>query len=306
MPPDEKPMRVVVGVDFSEPSMAAARWSARWLSDEAELVLVHALVVPEMDLFLANQFPLPPSILENARIGAERRLKELSASMAYPRTWSQIREGRPSEVIAQVAREFEASLVVVGKHGEGGRARGYPGRTADDLVRSSPVPVLLANQPTHSNPKRILVALTFSSVTPFIIEWTAKLAERFGSEVHAIHVVGSAVLSHVLSMAAVTQGKAPMSKPEIDRVFAEERDQWTCRLVDAGVSADRVTSEVVFGEVSEALLAAAKDRDAEMIVMGSHAGPIRRVLLGSAASAVVRNADVSVLVVLEPESTPAK
>jgi hypothetical protein len=35
--------------------------------------------------------------------------------------------------------------------------------------------------------------------------------------------------------------------------------------------------------------------------MRSHAGPLRRLLLGSAAAAVLREADLPVLVVVEPE-----
>jgi nucleotide-binding universal stress UspA family protein len=302
MTEQEKPLRVVVGIDFSDQSAAVARWTARWLPEDAELILAHALVVPELDRFLANQYPLPPSFLENAKLGADRRLKELSASVGYPRTWVEIREGRPSQVMAQVAAEFGADLVVVGKHGEGGSKRGYPGRTAEDLVRSSTVPVLVTGDDDPANPKRIAVALTFSSVTDHVVKWVARFASAFNADVMAIHVVGSAVLSHVLSMASVTQGKATMSEPEIEKVFSPERDQWTEKLVAVGIPAERVSSIVVFGDVADALLSAADEGHADMIIMGSHAGPVRRALLGSAASGVLRHAMLPVLVVREPES----
>ena len=42
---------------------------------------------------------------------------------------------------------------------------------------------------------------------------------------------------------------------------------------------------------------------ADMLVMGSHAGPSRRLLLGSAASAVLREAGIPVLIVVEPEES---
>jgi nucleotide-binding universal stress UspA family protein len=299
------PMRVVVGVDFSEPSTEAARWTARWLPEGSELILAHVLVLPEMDMLLRDRFPVSPSVLENARLGADRRLKELSASIGHPRTWVEIREGRPADAIAELAKEFKASLIVVGAHGEGGHARGYPGRTADNLVRSSRIPVLLATQAGKGIPKRILVALTFSSITPYVLEWTAKLAQRFDARVHGIHVIASAVLSHVLSMAAVTHGKAEMTEEEVGAVFADEKNQWSEQLVAAGIPIDRITTEVVFGEVSGAILGAVDSIEGAMVVMGTHAGPVRRALLGSAASSVLRGAKVPVLVVPEPESTPA-
>jgi nucleotide-binding universal stress UspA family protein len=298
-------MRAVVGMDFSEPAIEAARWTARWLPEGSELILAHVLVLPEMDMFLRDRFPVSPSVLENARLGADRRLKELSASIGHPRTWVEIREGRPADGIAAVAKEFKASLIVVGAHGEGGHARGYPGRTADSLVRSSSVPVLLATHPGTAMPKRILVALTFSSITPYVLEWTAKLARRFDADVHGIHVIASAVLSHVLSMSAVTQGKTAMTEEEVDAVFSDEKNEWSEQLVAAGIPIDRITTEVVFGEASEAILAAVSSMEGAMVVMGTHAGPVRRALLGSAASSVLRGAKVPVLVVPEPDSAPA-
>jgi nucleotide-binding universal stress UspA family protein len=75
----------------------------------------------------------------------------------------------------------------------------------------------------------------------------------------------------------------------------------TSALVAAGVPAGQITAEVVFGEVSNAILNSALQHRADMIVMGSHAGPVRRLLLGSAASAVLRGAEIPVLVAQEPE-----
>ena len=39
--------RIVVGIDFSDASLAVARWVAKTLAPDAELLLVH--VVPEPD-----------------------------------------------------------------------------------------------------------------------------------------------------------------------------------------------------------------------------------------------------------------
>jgi len=297
--------RVVVGIDFSQTSIAAARWVARWLAKDGEVVLVHALVVPEVHGFLAVRYPVPESLLVNARDGANRRLRELSSSLGCDHVLLEIKEGRPRDVLAQVARDHDAQLIVVGRHGDGGPMRGYPGRTADGLVRSSPVPVLLAAGMMEEAPRRLIVPLTFSSITPYVVEWVKRLSDRFDPEIVVVHVIGPAVLSHVLSMSAVAQGKASMTKPEINRVFGDERDHWTTTLVSAGVSAARIRSEVVFGEVPQEVRDAVSRHSADMIVMGSHAGAIRRALLGSAAGAVLRDAEVPVLVVVEPEESGA-
>lgn len=297
--------RAIAGIDFSSESIDAARWASRWLPNDGELVLVHALVVPEIRGYLMDHFPLPEFFSVNARADAEQHLRDLIPTLGFDKILVDVREGRPQDVLTEAARDHDADLVVVGKHGEGGSNRGYPGRTADALLRGSPAPVLLAVGMREEKPKRVVVPLTFSSITPHVVNWVRLISDRFDPGIVVVHVIGTAVLSHVLSMSAVAQGNQAMSKDEIDRVFASERDEWTKTLVDAGIPATRITSEVVFGEVAEEVRAAVARHGADMVVMGSHAGAIRRALLGSAASAVLRDAEIPVLVVVEPEENLA-
>ena len=294
------PRCVVAGVDFSPGSLAAARWAALWLVGNDELVLVHSLVVPEYYGLLAGKYPLPQSILDNARAGAERRLREFAEGLPVSRVSIDVREGRPADSIAAVARDHQADLIVVGKHGERGENAGYTGRTADSLVRSSPAAVLMADGMPGSAPKRIVVPLTYSSITPLLIERVRDIQWRSGADIIAVHVIGSAVLSHVLSMSNVTTGDPP-DADGIEQIFAEERDHWKDELAAAGIPRARIASKVVFGEVSDAVIAEINEHRADMIIMGSHAGPVRRLLLGSAATAVLRQAEVPVLVVVEPD-----
>jgi len=297
-----RPGRVVIGVDFSASSISAARWASGWLDSDAELILVHALVVPDVSAALASRLPLPTSLIANARAGAERRLRDLSSTLGPHQVSIEAREGRPAEVIAGVARDYDADLIIVGKHGEAGIRRGYTGRTTDHLVRTSSTPVVVAEGIVEGAPRRIVVPVTYSSVTPYIVEWTKRLYDLSQGEFFLVHVIGSAVLGHVLTTAAIKSGK-DLSPEEIDEVFAEDRERWKKELVKAGIPETRVSAEVVFGEVSEAVLAAAARHHADMLVMGSHAGPSRRLLLGSAASAVLREAGIPVLIVVEPEES---
>lgn len=297
-----RPGRIVIGVDFSASSTSAAQWASGWMESDAELILVHALVVPEVSALLAVRLPLPTSLIANARTGAERRLRDLAATLRPHAVSIEAREGRPADVIAAVARDYDADLIVVGKHGEAGVQRGYTGRTTDHLVRTSHAPVLVAEGMLNGAPRRILVPVTYSSITHYIVNWTKRLYDLSRADICLVHVVGSAVLGHVLTTSAIKSGK-DLSPEEIDQVFAEDRERWKKELVKAGIPATQVSAEVVFGEVSEAVLNAAARHHADMVVMGSHAGPSRRLLLGSAASAVLREAGVPVLIVVEPEES---
>ncbi len=291
---------VLVGIDFSESSAAVAQWVRRYFAPGLELVFVHSLVTPEWPVFLSRTLSLPESFMDNARAGADQRLREMALAAPDSRISTRVALGRPAEALADVARELHAELIAVGKHGERGRVRGYTGSTTDRLARISPVPVLTVGGQFSRVPKRILVALTFSSITPLVVEWTRTLSDRFGANVFGIHVIGSAVLGHVLSMSEVTQGKS-LTQPEIDRVFSDESDGWRKQLLDAGIPSERVRTEIAFGDVAQEVLATAGREGADLIVMGSHASTVRRALLGSAASAVLREAEVPVLVVVAPD-----
>ena len=70
-----------------------------------------------------------------------------------------MREGRPSERIAEMARETNADLVVVGEHGHRRGLRDVLGNTAEQLVHTSPVPVLLARGQAEGAPQRVLVPI---------------------------------------------------------------------------------------------------------------------------------------------------
>jgi nucleotide-binding universal stress UspA family protein len=72
---------IVVGVDFSEPSLTAARWTARHLAGDASLVLAHAVCVPEPPRFLRELHPPVQPLIDDARRGAEARLAELAGEL---------------------------------------------------------------------------------------------------------------------------------------------------------------------------------------------------------------------------------
>jgi nucleotide-binding universal stress UspA family protein len=290
---------VVAAIDFSSASIDAARWAAKWLLTNRDLVLAHALVVPQGRGFLGGTNTVADSLLSNARVGAQRRLSRVRRLLNVPAARIEIGEGKPAAVIADIARRENADLIVTGKHGEGGPLRGYTGRTADSLIRSAPVPIFVVNGDSASAPKKLIVALTYSSVTSHVVEWTRRIHQASGARVVIVHVVGSATLSHVLSMSAIQSGEPP-SEEQISEIFSDDRNRWTKLLVDAGIPEDSIESEVIFGEVSRAIIGAQASRRADMIIMGSHAGPVRRLLLGSAASAVIRDAEIPVMVVVEP------
>lgn len=292
--------RIIVGVDFSAPSTAAAKWVARYFTG-THITLVHAVFVPRPPKFLRGRLPAAELLIESAREGAVTRLEQLQSLLSGPGVDTAVRVGRPAEELAAAARDSAADLVVVGRHGEREGVRHHLGSTAERLVRSSPVPVLLAPGLHDHRPSRILVAIDDTDTTPRVMAAASTLAQRFDAHVTALHVVSSAVLSHVLSMAAAS-GEGEMSPREVQDEFRLDTDRWMQGLVEAGVPQMRADSEVAFGSAGREILAAAERLGCNLIVIGSRgAGAVRRALLGSTVSEVIREATCPVFVVVEPE-----
>ena len=293
--------RVAVGVDFSDPSLVAARWVGNHFGRGADIVLVHAVDIPPPPRFLAGRFASRDIVLETQRQGAEARLAKIVESFPKGKVRGVVRFGRAAGLIEAVAGEIGADVIVAGKHGmRGGTGRG-PGSTAERLSTTSNVPVLLAAEPRDAVPTRLLVAVDDDDVTDSVLGWAGMLAGRFGATVTALHVVSNAVLSHVLSMAAISGGEGEMDEVHVQEEFRHDADRWLRRVGAAGLPPDRVDYHTAFGHPAEEILNAATRFNADLIIMGSRRpGAFRRAVLGTTAGEVLHRASRPALIVREP------
>lgn len=291
--------RIVVGVDFSAPSEAAVRWVAHNLAPAAEVVLVHAVDVPEPPSFLRGRFPSRDTLADTARAGADASLRELGARVGADRSRLELREGRADETITAVAGEVGADLVVLGADGGHGGMRTGLGTTAERVARSASAPVLLAREPLAATGATVLVAMDDDGLTPALQQWTTFFAAQFDAAVTGLHVVSETMLGRLVSLAAVVAGTP--EPPALGVGVVEDANVWMRELVAKGLDRTRTRGEVAYGDPAHEVLAAADRLSASIIVLGRHrAGGIRRPLLGSVADRVLRGAPCSVLVVTEP------
>jgi len=300
IPPVTTHERVVIGVDFSEASIAAIHWVRRALAPDAELVLVHAIEVPEPPPFLRGLHAPREDVVSTARRGAEVRFRELRASVAPGRVWTEIRVARASECLATVASEYGASLVVIGTHRERPGVWNRLGTTAERVLSISPVPVVLTTGELRDAPQHLLVPVDDAESFTRLLGWLQALMRVHGSRVTTLHVVPSSTLGYLLTGVGVGVGSVAPVVTAPDDLLALEAEQWKQRLLAAGLDADRVSCEVIFGEPGRAIVEATTRLSADMIVMGrSGAGKIRRALMGSVTREVLRGATCPVLVIVE-------
>lgn len=294
--------RAVIGVDFTDPAINAERWAASYLAPGAELVLVHVLEVPETPGFLRRRYEPAPQLIEAARAGAEKRLREVSLTFGERRHWLEVRVGDPAAQIADVAREYGADLIIVGKHGVNVGRWGRLGTTAERLVRQAPVPVLLAFGASGGVPRQILVALDDGPDIARVVEWTRTVCVNGGERVTAVHVLSDAVLGHMLSSAAARATGDYFDDARVRTELRDETARWLERVLRARVPETIASSQVAFGDPATEILAVGERLAADLIVVGSRGtGRVRQALLGSVARDVLRGSTRPVLVVTAPE-----
>ncbi|HLU25610.1 MAG TPA: universal stress protein [Longimicrobiales bacterium] len=285
--------RVVVGVDFTEGSTAAARWVARELAPDAELVLVYVVDIPTPPAFLQGAFPPHDELVQTTIRGAEARLRELGGELRARLMWTKVRVGQPAEEIAAEAEEMHAGLIVVGEHG---KRRGFwdvLGSTAERLVARSSVPVLVARGSPQQPPRRILAPVDESPVTAAVLELAWELAMRFNARVTALHALPSSLYDH-------PRAETLTGRLDLDELARSGARQWLEQeLAAAGFGPGEADVLVTMGNVRDEIRTAAERLEADLIIMGSRGSTtgIERVILGSVASAVLRGANCPVLVV---------
>ncbi len=137
--------RLLCGIDFSEPSMAALRYAMSIAREsDAHLTLMHVLEFPVGDDIPAER----PFDMAQYRLAVEadarRRLQELITDDL--RTWCapdiKLVRGKPYEQLLAAAHSESADLLVLGVHGRNALDQMLFGSTTNQLVRRATCPVL--------------------------------------------------------------------------------------------------------------------------------------------------------------------
>lgn len=137
---------ILACVDFSEHSHAAlaAAKERALVQPNAELHVVHVVPPPVGMVAVMGSADLAANLtetLDRTRKELEATCTDLAKGLA-DRVFGHVRTGRPSKEIAEVAKQIDADLVVVGTHGRTGLSRALLGSVAEEVVRHAPCDVL--------------------------------------------------------------------------------------------------------------------------------------------------------------------
>jgi nucleotide-binding universal stress UspA family protein len=283
--------------DFAEEALPLAREVADKLHAPLELTLVHSPVP-----MLPESAPGTGPDLD-ARIRAEewaylqRVARRLPDGAGVPPATA-ILDGPVAPTLIDHVRTRDAQLVVMTTHGRGGVSRMFLGSVADRLIRGLHCPLLLvhAGHPLTTfragERLRILVALDGSA-----------LAESVIDQVLAVFKVGEILLELVQVVSphhdVFVANDAPLGVPTTmeQSLLTANRylDAVAARLRQLGLEVH--TGARIDRSVAHAILQHVESREIELIAVATHGlGGIERVMLGSVADKLVREARIPLFV----------
>ena len=206
-----------------------------------------------------------------------------------------LHDGNVGSVLVAAGHDFKADLIITGHRGHGAMTSVFLGSVARDVVEHADRPVLIARRPTCDR----IVFAEDGSESAYAARRLLTTSAIFQAK--PVHVVAVAQLQRPLLAAAaavVSEGaRASATDAASDARVSYQRlaHEVAEELRIAGLNP---TADVREGDPAEQILAAAREVDADLIVMGTRGrGGVARVLLGSVARAVLLGARCSVLVV---------
>ncbi|MET7982618.1 MULTISPECIES: universal stress protein [unclassified Streptomyces] len=277
---------IVVGLDGSPESVAAAEWAAcEARRTDARLHLVHAwLWHPYVYTPLAG-VSVPPSSEDSEREWAERLPRETAAELAADHPDLAITAERVAEqpVTALSAAAEDAELLVLGSRGLGGVAGFLTGSVGQAMVARSRTPIVLvradarpAEDPGH---QEVVLGLDLEHPDDSVIAFAFRAAARRATDLRVIH--GWSLPPYY--------GYSGASDPAVDAELLTEAQG---RLTEAltpwreKFPAVEVREQAVVGGAGPHLVEAA--RNAALVVVGrrnrqspvgSHVGPVTQAVL---------------------------
>lgn len=278
-------MKIAIALDGGPFADQAIPWAQLLASNlQASVVAVRAV-----DPFVPGTAGLVPSMmirLQEEELGkAQEQMKG-----CLPKNWeTQVVLGDPKSVLGSWAASDKIAGLVLASHGRSGGARWLLGSVAEAVLRHSHVPMLIVRP--SASPKetrvdaavrRVLVPLDGSETATQVLD---DLPRWVGENTELILLRATGF--------GVRENSSFLSSDQLeDLASALEEDLQSIR--PAGFA--KIDHLVLDADPAEAILAAAEQRECDLIAMSTHGrSGWRRFLLGSVTEKVARHARCPVL-----------
>jgi len=283
--------RLLLATDGSQHSEGAIREAIR-LAKKCSSSLTAVSVIetnPEFET-------IAPQVLEKMEKEARAHLEEVKARAKKDGVdcVTAVHEGEDSyKYIVDEAVKQKSSMIVMGRRGKKGLKRLVMGSTTSWTIGHAPCSVLVVPSAAQVELKSIVVATDGSKYSAAAASEAIGIAKRNNSKLTVIAVV-PAELATPMDIDVVMSQRELIAEKEMH--VAEQNAKAVKEAAQKeGVS---VQAFVMSGKPADAVIETAKEKDADLIVVGSHGRTgLERLLMGSVAERIIVLSDRAVLVV---------
>jgi nucleotide-binding universal stress UspA family protein len=245
--------------DFSEPSEAALPFAVSIAREYGCKIFALHVLTPLMYTYTPPE--MTGAAIAAQEESAERDMKRLAAQLSGMQYETIVeRDVAIWPALEQALEEYAIDLVVLGTHGRTGAAKLLLGSVAEEIFRSSRVPVLTvgpwAHTSTHAAARfhRVLFATDFTPESLAAAPYAISLAQENEARLILLHVMSD-------------HGKQPEVRPSKTSVANVMHELHEIVPKDAEIWC-RPETVVEYGEPADRILQAATEREADLIVIG--------------------------------------
>ncbi|MBX7115786.1 MAG: universal stress protein [Myxococcaceae bacterium] len=301
----QKPLTVLVGLDFNAASDQAWRWALQLRGvGKVNVIGVHVYWPPEAFHRLGlsgmrNYLGTEPEVEQVLRREIDRRFTadgpfELVLSAGI---------GRHGDHLLKLASERGADLIVVGSHARSNVQRLWEGSVSRTVLHYAKVAVALVPPLAQSEPRAAPSARAVVAATDFSPAGDAAVAAAYsqvgpGGVVHLLHVV-----SHSAQRSEWEPHDIFMASAEMTAVRRAAEEKLRARVPTQALLDEKRTELCVLEsrDPAQAIAQAAERIGAEVICVGTRGrSGLAKTLLGSVAQGVIAQTERPVLLVRAP------
>jgi nucleotide-binding universal stress UspA family protein len=197
-----------------------------------------------------------------------------------------LEQGEPYDKIVHVAEEENCDLIVMGRRGHSNLERELMGGVTARVIGHTTKNVLVVPEHAELHWRNILLATDGSKNSEHATNYAIDLAEK-----HASHLIAISVIYTNDEFVALAPGIVAelydSAKARLETLCAEAKEK--------GITAESIAKE---GEPHEIITSVASEKNAGVIILGSHGRKgLHRLLMGSVTERTIGYAACCVLVV---------
>ena len=188
---------IVVATDLHGQSEAALEYARKLATHYgARIILAHGTDPLEY----AAVGGVPDRVLENLPEEGRKALEQMAGNLLREGIYShsEIRQGAVAQMLVDVARQYEAGLIVIGTKGCEGAGPVVVGAIAEQLVRLAPCAVMAVAADWNAGPFRptpggpVMLAMERNDATAGAVETARSLARTFDRPLIVVHAEAAA------------------------------------------------------------------------------------------------------------------